>query len=92
MKLCGKVNGALVNGDNVRLGTSYTVPGKFIGRPNPADFYPRNEPLDGSGGPIFIFFVVEADGRTSWAAVDPAHENRCWDPGMLITLNEVRGS
>ena len=83
MKLCGKANGALVNGDNVRLGQRYTAPGKFIGRPDPADFYPRNEPLDGTGAPVFIAFIVEVDGRTSWAAALTSSGNHRIDQALV---------
>jgi len=64
MKLCMESNGALVNGDDLRLVHNLTKPGKFTGR-GAHEFYPSDAEIRGQRGSIFVTYVVEIDGRTT---------------------------
>lgn len=66
-KLCGQMNGALVNVGNSQSG-HLKKPGKLIG-PSTDNFYPPASRMRHETGRVVLALVVEADGRISRAAL-----------------------
>jgi TonB family protein len=69
MKMCAESRDALVNSDDKQLQHDLTAPGKLVRQHGLRDFYPRTAMNLGQEGAVVVAYIVETDGRVTWAVV-----------------------
>jgi TonB family protein len=79
----------LVNGDDSRLIHDITLPEKARRQRDPGDFYPIAANKQGLEGWVLVSYVVEADGRTSWAGVLRSSGSPLFDDAALEYVKSV---
>jgi TonB family protein len=89
MKLCGQVNGALVYAHDSRLLHNLTQPAVPIG-PGLHNFYPPEAIRHGQTGKPMVSYVVEADGRISWAVVSSSSGIPALDVAALQFIYNIK--